>query len=61
MSDQKNIINEQELINVTGGEAQRDPGENMYNNAKSVGGTFNDLASNDLASNKNNKKKIFEK
>lgn len=36
MSDQKKMLNEEELNNVSGGAQQRDPGEEFYNNAKST-------------------------
>jgi hypothetical protein len=33
---EKKIIDDLELTNVTGGEQQRDPGENFYSNARST-------------------------
>ena len=33
---EKKIIDDLELTNVTGGEQQRDPGENLYINARST-------------------------
>ena len=36
MSDQKKMLKEEELNNISGGAQQRDPGEEFYNNAKST-------------------------